>query len=829
MSWIERDRNLLAGIAGRFDLREPNRLAVSAIVDSIDQGDGREVVCDLATGVGKTWIMVGLIEYLACQGVRNVLIVTPGTTIQDKTLANFTPGSPKFVSGSEFRPVLITAENFARGEVGDALHDSDQLKVFVFNVQQLIKPSVNVSRRVREDDEFIGRDLYGHLADVDDLVVIADEHHVYRSSAKAFSGAVRELAPRALVGLTATPDRSDLDKVIYRYTLGDAIADHYVLVPVIVYREDGHTDEATQLADACALRRVKQAAAELWAEQGGDLVNVVLFVTAQSIEEAELVGELLAGPSYLGDPSAVLVITGQSADDALAALAAVEDPASPVRAVVSVDKLKEGWDVKNIGVIVSRRPLASETLTEQILGRGLRLPYGRRIGVPMLDQVDVVAHDSYRKLLAEKDLLLEKLAPTGLEAGRASGAGSDVGAGGATPAPRIVTPTETITPGHLDLRIGPRVLDADGNEEPSDPTLVLVQEQVVLDERQAALVAIGRTIRPVASAPEFIFPRWELEIAPVRCSLDLVTDEQARSAGAGFAAEIQVPLTRRAIEARRDMEGNVEVSIIAAAQAVATQGELPIDEVAEKLTSRLLAINLVEETLAEVEAGRRVVEAFLAGAGATEGDSLPWGEARAQQASNGIAALVRSAFDARQMLPVRRFVEVRQPVPGGQYPTDVRARLDPNPFVVGQYYYDWRKAMMPVNRFDAGTTEFALAGIFDDSPAVDWWLRLEKHDGAYLELDTTRMATSGPVAHRYYPDFVVIDTDGVRWLVEGKSDGAAIHDDVIAKRRTAEAWCDEVTADGRWGEWRYLFATEAMVQQSQRVWSNLVALSQRLT
>ena len=55
-------------------------------------------------------------------------------------------------------------------------------------------------------DEFIGGDLYSHLQAAGDLVVIADEHHVYRTQAKAFSSAIRELAPRALIGLTATPD-----------------------------------------------------------------------------------------------------------------------------------------------------------------------------------------------------------------------------------------------------------------------------------------------------------------------------------------------------------------------------------------------------------------------------------------------------------------------------------------------------------------------------------------------------------------------------------------------------------------------------------------------
>lgn len=80
---------------------------------------------------------------------------------------------------------------------------------------------------------------------------------------------------------------------------------------------------------------------------------------------------------------------------------------------MSVDKLKEGWDVKNIGVIVALRRLASQALTEQILGRGLRLPYGHRVGVPMIDQVDLVAHDSYKRLLEQKDALIQRVAPTG--------------------------------------------------------------------------------------------------------------------------------------------------------------------------------------------------------------------------------------------------------------------------------------------------------------------------------------------------------------------------------------------------------------------------------
>ena len=45
--------------------------------------------------------------------------------------------------------------------------------------------------------------------------------------------------------------------------------------------------------------------------------------------------------------------------------------------VIHVNKLKEGWDVNNLYTIVPLRASASDILTEQTLGRGLRLPYGK--------------------------------------------------------------------------------------------------------------------------------------------------------------------------------------------------------------------------------------------------------------------------------------------------------------------------------------------------------------------------------------------------------------------------------------------------------------------
>src|SRR5699024_10865750 len=83
----------------------------------------------------------------------------------------------------------------------------------------------------------------------------------------------------------------------------------------------------------------------------------------------------------------------------------LDNPNSPVRVVVSVDKLKEGWDTKRIAVMCTLRAMASEVLTSQTMGRGLRLPFGKPTGYARIDQLDILAHTSFEELLNDEDIL----------------------------------------------------------------------------------------------------------------------------------------------------------------------------------------------------------------------------------------------------------------------------------------------------------------------------------------------------------------------------------------------------------------------------------------
>ncbi|QEV19945.1 DEAD/DEAH box helicase family protein [Streptomyces alboniger] len=821
MSWITYDQAAIEDLATRMELRDPNRRAVAKVVEEIQAGEGREVVCDLATGVGKTYICRGLIDYLADQGVRNILIVTPGRTIQRKTLANFDPGHPKFVPGADHEPIVITPENYAGGRVGDAMRDPDVLKVFIFNVQLLTKPTIKTSRSTYETDEFIGTALYDHLRSVEDLVIIADEHHVYRSDAKKFHEAVRDLKPRALVGLTATPDETDRKvpgRVVFQYSLAEAIADQLVKIPVIVYREDGHNDVRTQLADACHLRKVKEETTRDWAERNGrPMVNPVLFVVCQSIEEATESAAILAGPGFIDEPGAVLQITSGSKDDALEALAGIEEPDSPVRAVVSVDMLKEGWDVKNISVIVARRALASQTLTEQILGRGLRLPYGERVGFSMVDCVDIIAHESYRRLLDSKEALLEHTLPQRAETGGTPGAGTSIAttSGGERSLPAY---RETETQGMLTFTAEAPVRDGGFGTEASEAVyLGMADMEHRLAEAGVEKEKAQQVMKPAEGAPPITFPSKRLLEKPDTYSLAFVNSEAVAEKGKVFKHEIEVELKRKALNASRGLDGTVTVEAQDQKSAVATQRSWPISKVREDLEERILNLPQLKLTADEVEAAQELVHTFLGAAIEVDAeDSTPWEEARAELALTQLERLVVSSFKQKLATVEHEIVKVTVPPPAQPWPGQTMPQMQMTDKVIrGMGYTGWGSSILPVVHFDALSTEVKLARLMDVSPKVEWWLRLESQSGTFIQLDN---------GARYFPDFIAIDKDGVHWLVEGKSNAESSSESVLAKKAAAVSWAKEVTELKQFGTWKYLFATEEHLSQSNS-WDTLLTVT----
>lgn len=801
-------------LAARLDLRDPNRRAVAAVADTLDSAEpGAEIVCDLATATGKTYIAAGVIDYLAAAGIRNVLIVCPGTTILTKTVNNFTPGHAKFVAGLEVRPTVITSEDFARGSVSESLRSSDDFKLFVFNVQQLLRPTANTSRRVRDYDENLGASLYEHLRSVEDLVVIADEHHSYFGP--QFSRAVRDLFPQALIGLTATPHpKTDPAHIVFHYPLAEAIADGYVKVPVLVARRDGSADIRRQLADGVILLKHKAAALAAYAAHTGEpAVNPVMFLVCSTIEEANEVAEILAGPDLLGDPDAVLTVTSDSPDAALDALGRVEEPGSPVRAIVSVQMLKEGWDVKNIYVVCALRALESQALSEQVLGRGMRLPFGQRTGRQMLDTVEVLSHRKFRDLLTDAGTLLEAFFterhPTQLVA---PDDGSLVGADGAT----VLEAAEGS--GRLDVLVG----SAGGVDAIGEPieggmfgaAVEDIERRIAEGEQQA--LALSTTMDIVAGASRVKFPRLVPRLVPQPFSLSTVPNQAAADLGAQFATDTAPTLDRQALGAERVSDETGEGVQIAATVAEdpveASQLSLPVDALRDRIRGEVLRSRFVTSTRQESNAINRLVGAFLTGAGVTDEDSTSWTDAKVANAVSSFLSLVRQ-YHSQRGTSLQTGVElVEYPPTGIVAPDEVFPRTAA--WAPRRWYSGWTRSILPNARFDARSTELALAELFESSnPDVAWWLRVDAHQDVWI-----------PYGHRqrHYPDFIVVTGDGDHWMVEGKADDRANDTDVIEKKTAGFEWSRFANDSGdATATWHYLFATETAIKQAGGTWTGL--------
>ena len=93
--------------------------------------------------------------------------------------------------------------------------------------------------------------------------------------------------------------------------------------------------------------------------------------------------------------------TGAEEDEIVQQLLTVESPDEPTEIVIHVNMLKEGWDVTNLYTIVPLRAANARTLIEQSIGRGLRLPYGKRTGVTAVDRLNIVAHDRFQEIIDE--------------------------------------------------------------------------------------------------------------------------------------------------------------------------------------------------------------------------------------------------------------------------------------------------------------------------------------------------------------------------------------------------------------------------------------------
>lgn len=372
----------------------------------------------LATGVGKTRLMGAFITYLYTQkGIKNFFVVAPGTTVYEKLKSDLgNPSNTKYVFKGlgcfSLPPRVITDEEYSNRNL--YVFDTD-IHIYIFNIDKFNKENVNM----RKEDEYFGGSFLQSLADLDDLVLIMDESHHYRAQKGA--QALDELKPVLGLELTATPlvktgtKQIPFKNVIYEYPLSKAIEDGYTRTPYAITRSDidffhfgNEALDKLMLQDGIAQHeKTKRSLEEYALSHDKEKVKPFMLVVCSDTNHAAWVENYIKSDEFKSGKYKNKVITvhskksGAESDFNTRLLLGVERADNPVEIVIHVNMLKEGWDVNNLYTIVPLRTAASKILREQMVGRGLRLPYGKRTGDKAVDAVMLTAHDKFEEILAE--------------------------------------------------------------------------------------------------------------------------------------------------------------------------------------------------------------------------------------------------------------------------------------------------------------------------------------------------------------------------------------------------------------------------------------------
>ncbi|MGH2929170.1 MAG: DEAD/DEAH box helicase family protein, partial [Solirubrobacteraceae bacterium] len=281
-------------------------------------------------------------------------------------------------------------------------------------VEALLPPRV---RRDLRSGSGSAEELIERVARHDDLLLLNDEaHHIHDEKlawSRVIAGIHERLVARGLPGLaaqldfSATPKHQNGDlfkEVIVDYPLAQAIEDRIVKRPYLGRLSNPKEGQSPNAA--VKYRMWLQAGVKRWRDyvkKTRGTYKPVLFVMTENTKAADEVAEALEGYDDL--KGAILKIhtnakgeigdKAKDLDELRRATREIDAADSPYKAVVSVLMLREGWDVRNVTVIVGLRAYsaAARILPEQTVGRGLR-----RVVSPLMhydEQLDVIGTKAF--------------------------------------------------------------------------------------------------------------------------------------------------------------------------------------------------------------------------------------------------------------------------------------------------------------------------------------------------------------------------------------------------------------------------------------------------
>ncbi|HEY4723604.1 MAG TPA: DEAD/DEAH box helicase family protein, partial [Anaerolineae bacterium] len=238
-------------------------------------------------------------------------------------------------------------------------------------------------------------------------IVIVDEAHNARTDL-SFETLAR-FRPACILEFTATPDTEHSpSNVIHTVSAAELKAEEMIKLPVQFHRRDNWQE---LLTDAIAARDQLEQVARLEQQQTGEYIRPIMLIQAQPRRGAAPVTVETVIATLINDHQipAEQVKEATGDNNELYAIPDITAKDCPVRFVVTVQALREGWDCPFAYVLCSVAELHASTAVEQILGRVLRMPYAKRKQNSQLNRAYAFATSANFQQTAEalKDALID--------------------------------------------------------------------------------------------------------------------------------------------------------------------------------------------------------------------------------------------------------------------------------------------------------------------------------------------------------------------------------------------------------------------------------------
>jgi len=348
---------------------------------------------DIATGGGKSYVIYGVAQIMLGLGfIDKVLVLCPSLTIESGLTEKF-----ESLSGNvELKKTIPTNAKYKNPRIVDAnvtIKDGDICVENIHAVYSKTGSSIEDSFKkqgkktlvLNDESHHIFNKIIGNSAEAKGLkrwkefLLSSDYHFKY------------------ILGFTGTAyhDNEYFNDIIYRYSLREAIEDKIVKNIEYVQKDDSSgINEKFQKIYQNHYDNVRKY----------DKIKVLSILITKDINKAknlkdDLVDFLIKQEKISKeeiDKQVLIVTSDKDHKSNIPKLKTVDEKDDPIKWIISVSMLTEGWDVKNVFQIVPWEDKAfnSKLLIAQVLGRGLRIPEEYKNPQP---KVIVFNHDSWSK------------------------------------------------------------------------------------------------------------------------------------------------------------------------------------------------------------------------------------------------------------------------------------------------------------------------------------------------------------------------------------------------------------------------------------------------